>query len=319
MSTDSTASFLDGAAPTPTLQHLALLYRDPDEYVRAATDFLLPGLGAGDRILVMAPHRSAEALGIALASHRDSMIFTDMQVIGRNPARIMPVLEAFIAEADGRARIISEAIWPGRSDAEIREVFTHEALTNLAFAGTAATIICSYDARRLPATVIAGAQRTHPFLSARGGLAPSPAYQGPMGISAEYDLPSPPGSARVIVFRDDLRAVRTLVADQAGQAGLRPVRAADLVLAVSELAANTLVHTMSDGTLSVWRTADEVVCQVDDAGFITDPLAGRRLPHPGMTGGHGLWLVNQCCDLTQVCTRRSGTTIRLHMRLADDP
>jgi hypothetical protein len=32
-------------------------------------------------------------------------------------------------------------------------------------------------------------------------------------------------------------------------------------------------------------------------------------------GGHGLWLVNQVCDLVEMRSDDSGTTIRLHMDL----
>ncbi len=255
-----------------------------------------------------------------MAAHADAIAFADMQVLGRNPARIMPVLEAFIATAGGRAVIIGEPVWPGRTEAEAREATRHEALINLALANAEATIVCPYDAARLPGSVIASARRTHPVVSAGGVRLPSLAYQGRDAVPAECDLPlpDPPAGAQVMVFGDDLRAVRRLVADQAGLAGLRPLRTADLVLAVSEVAANTLVHTGSQGTLRVWRTADEVVCQVDDRGHIADPLAGRRKPDPEMHGGHGLWLVNRCCDLTQVRTGASGTTVRLHVSLTGE-
>jgi hypothetical protein len=54
-------------------------------------------------------------------------------------------------------------------------------------------------------------------------------------------------------------------------------------------------------------------------GHITDPMAGyRRLPSDA-AGGHGLWLVHQLCDLTEIRTSPLGTTIRLHMTLASQP
>jgi hypothetical protein len=48
------------------------------------------------------------------------------------------------------------------------------------------------------------------------------------------------------------------------------------VLAVSELAANSLRHTDGGGTVQVWPTGGEIICQVADTGEITDPLAGHR-------------------------------------------
>jgi anti-sigma regulatory factor (Ser/Thr protein kinase) len=128
----------------------------------------------------------------------------------------------------------------------------------------------------------------------------------------------PPASANDPVYhtyRSDLSQVRALVLRQARQAGLTEGRANDLVLAVSEVAANTLRHTRSPGILAIWHDEDEVICEVRDEGTITDPLVGRRKPPPGASGGHGLWLVRQVCDLVELTSDASGTTIRMHMAL----
>jgi hypothetical protein len=42
---------------------------------------------------------------------------------------------------------------------------------------------------------------------------------------------------------------------------------------------------------------------------------GRRKPPPGASGGHGLWLVRQVCDLVELTSDASGTTVRMHMTL----
>ena len=81
------------------------------------------------------------------------------------------------------------------------------------------------------------------------------------------------------------------------------------------MAANTLRHTRSSGTLTIWRDKDEVVCEVHDEGTITDPLAGQRRPAPDASGGHGLWLVHQVCDQVELRSDETGTTIRMHMAI----
>ena len=87
------------------------------------------------------------------------------------------------------------------------------------------------------------------------------------------------------------------------------------MLAVSEVAANTLRHTRSSGALAIWKDVGEVVCEIQDEGTITDPLAGRRRPSLEAMGGHGLWIVNQVCDEVEMRSDETGTTIRLHMDL----
>jgi anti-sigma regulatory factor (Ser/Thr protein kinase) len=116
-------------------------------------------------------------------------------------------------------------------------------------------------------------------------------------------------------YTTDLAAIRAVVHRYAIQAGLTEARAIDLTLAVSEVAANTVKHAKSPGSLNIWYDNKEIVCQVHDEGVITDPLAGRREPSLDALGGHGLWIVNQVCDQVEIHSDETGTTIRLHMSL----
>jgi anti-sigma regulatory factor (Ser/Thr protein kinase) len=131
-------------------------------------------------------------------------------------------------------------------------------------------------------------------------------------------LPVPASDVMYHTYRSDLSAVRALVLEQARQAGLAEDRANDLVLAVSEVAANTLRHTRSTGTLAIWHDADEVVCEIRDAGVITDPLAGQRRPPADASGGHGLWIVHQVCDQVEMTSDATGTTVRMRIALHRD-
>lgn len=128
-------------------------------------------------------------------------------------------------------------------------------------------------------------------------------------------LSTPPDGAEKLRYTTSLTGVREFTAALAHRAGLRPHRVTDLVIAVAELAANTLAHTGGPGTVTFWATNDEVVCQVQDQGQITDPLAGKVRPAPDAPGGgRGLWLVHQVCDQVEIRSGQGGTTVRLHMR-----
>ena len=131
-------------------------------------------------------------------------------------------------------------------------------------------------------------------------------------------LPSPDlDDPMSYTYTTDLAAIRAVVHRYAIQAGLTETRAIDLTLAVSEVAANTIKHAKSPGSLKIWYDANEIVCQIHDEGIITDPMAGRREPSLDALGGHGLWIVNQVCDQVELQSDENGTTIRLHMHLPD--
>jgi anti-sigma regulatory factor (Ser/Thr protein kinase) len=84
------------------------------------------------------------------------------------------------------------------------------------------------------------------------------------------------------------------------------------VLAVHEIAANSIRHGGGRGTLRVWRDGGSLVCEIRDRGHIRDPLVGRTRPLPNATGGRGLWIANQICDLVQIRSTAAGTVVRVH-------
>lgn len=299
-------------------RHVALFYRGQDQYVAAAVDFVRAALDRSEPVFVAVPGARLDLLRSALAPDAGRVAFADMCGIGRNPARIIPQVRALIDPHPGEAVCyLGEPAWPSRTDRELREAARHEALINLAFADVPLTMLCLYDLRGLPAEALRDAERTHPLLTRQGRTAPSAGYLGPDGVPprCEQPLTRPPPWARRHHFSTDLHSVRDLVASYAARAGMTSERAPELVLAVSEVAANTLRHTTAGGTVQVWRTGEEVVCQIDDNGRIADPLAGRVRPAGDQLGGHGLWLVNQVCDLVEVRTGEAGTTVRLRMSL----
>jgi two-component sensor histidine kinase len=87
---------------------------------------------------------------------------------------------------------------------------------------------------------------------------------------------------------------------------LRREQIEDLVLAVNELATNSILHASGRGVLRMWREGDTVVCEVSDSG--------RGFP-PSFTGlsGFGIVMVNLLCDLVRTHTSHSGTTVRVYL------
>jgi anti-sigma regulatory factor (Ser/Thr protein kinase) len=295
------------------LSHAAFCYRSQPEYEAAIVAFVQTGLAAGEPTMVAVPGANARVIGDRLDDVPGEVVFTDMAELGRNPARIIPEVRAFLDKHPGqRVRFVGEPIWPGRSAAEICEATRHEALLNLAFARAPMTILCPYDASGLPGSVLADARRTHQEPASTGATGQT--WRDNLPPGCDRPLYPPPAGAEALAYEKDLTPVRRLVAGHARRAGLDAERTVDLVLAANEIAANTISHTTGSGVLHVWDTPEEIVCQAHDQGEITDPLAGR-VRHGPDDRGHGLWLVNKVCDLVELRTGPAGTTVRMHMRL----
>jgi anti-sigma regulatory factor (Ser/Thr protein kinase) len=323
-----------GAGP---FVHEGVFYADPAEYLAGTIPFIEAALSAGEPVLVAAPPANLELISSALyggggrsaarsrataggSSTVGGVRFVDLTVAGRNPGRIIPeVLYAFAAgHAGRRVSVIGEPIWPGRSPAEYRVAVRHESLINLAFAGWDAAIRCPYDMTGLDPAALADAGRTHPVLADHAGIKqPSGAYLEPAALLAtlDGDLPEPPPTAAEMDFgAADLRSLRHFVWAHTAPPGLPADRVLDLVLAVSEVATNTVQHSAAGtGTLRLWRQDGGVTCEIRDSGHVADLLAGRLPASPASVHGRGLLIVNHLCDLVELHSSDGSTVVRMHI------
>jgi anti-sigma regulatory factor (Ser/Thr protein kinase) len=313
---------VDHHGPSSAFRHIALTYAGDDGFLDGTVPFVREGLERGEPVLVMVPGRKLGPLRSALGRDAPEVHFADMTEVGANPARIIPAWRRFVSEhaREGtRLRGVGEPIWAGRSDDELVECQRHEALLNLAFADAAAMdLLCPYDLEALPDQVIEEARRSHPSVcSSDGATRDSADYAGLEHAAAPFaaPLPPPPESALEIGFdRETLDAVRGFTAMKARDAGLDRSRCEDLTIAVNELASNSIKHGGGRGMLRIWREGAGVVAEVADRGRIDRPLAGREQPSQDQVGGHGLWLVNQLCDLMQMRSYDAGSVVRIHLR-----
>jgi anti-sigma regulatory factor (Ser/Thr protein kinase) len=314
-------------AGVPDVRHQAMIGRDSAECVESVLAFVEDGLRRGEAVSVGLSAALGRRLGRVLGTQR-LVAYFDMAELGRNPGRIIGAMLDFArTHAGGSAaapdnaapplRYVSEPFWAGRSEAERAETARHESLVESALTGAPASVLCVYNAERLDESAMECAERLHPVVIAGGEPRASARYAGSGVMPPQCDCPlePPPATAARLRYRDDLRAVRDVVTDYAEHAGLAPGRCTDLVLAVSEVAANTLRHTAGTGLLQVWTVDGEIICQVADSGQIADPLAGRRRPAADSFRHGGLWVVNQVCDLVELRSGPDGTVVRMHVRL----
>jgi len=307
--------------PLERFRHEALLYSGIDEFLAGTLAFIREGIAASEPVLVVVGAPKIAALKARLGADAGPVEFKNMAEVGANPARIIPAWHEFVesqAATDRPFRGIGEPIYPERSAAELIECQRHEALLNLAFDdGPAWRLLCPYDTTALVPDVVEEAHRSHPYVAYDHTYIASGLYAEAAIARAPFTapLPEPPDLRATLVFDGmGLRPVRRLVSTEAARAGFTSAPIADLVMAVDEVATNSIQHGGGAGTLRIWRDRDVLVCEIRDRGHFDDPLADRRRPAPGQDGGRGLWLANQLCDLVQVRSFTTATTVRLHMR-----
>ncbi len=289
-------------------------YGNADEYLRGTVEFVERALGDGAPVVVMVSLAKAESMRAALGPDADRVQFADMELVGRNPNRIIPQWSDFAREHPaGRLRGIGEPIWAGRTSAELDEAQRHEHLLNLAFADRSDLwLLCPYDTAGLDAGTLTAAHASHPYFAGDRTARAFAHDTDYADVAFAGALLEPPASAELFaVTLGRLHGLREIVDERARAFGLDPRRAEDLVLSVDEAASNSIRHGGGSGTLRVWHEGTAVVCEVRDRGRLHDPLTGRTRPVLEHPGGRGLWLANQLCDLVQLRSGADGTTVRM--------
>jgi anti-sigma regulatory factor (Ser/Thr protein kinase) len=105
---------------------------------------------------------------------------------------------------------------------------------------------------------------------------------------------------------DDLYQVRAAVAAHAAEIGLSLELANDVVIAVHELASNSVRHGPGCGRLRIWTDRLFLICEIADGVLAGQDHAepaeppgaspdANGLPWP-VESGHGLWLVGKVAD-----------------------
>lgn len=298
-------------------RHEAWFYDDTEQYLSWLTRYAVLARLSREPLLLAVPGDRHAALRARLPA--EGVTFVDLYAQGRNPGRIIAdILTRFMDEhADRRVNIVSEPMWKERSDSAYAAVVEHEALTNLAFSGRDAGLVCAYDRASLTIDAIVDAHETHPFVRDGGGPRPSRAYADPLRMATEaigQPSPPPPDASSAVFY--DLPMVRGVVREEAEHARMGRSRAADITTAVNEVATNSLRHGGGAGELRLWRDSGELVVEVRDSGRIDDPLVGRRAPTDA-SPGRGLAVAHSLCDLMQVWRGRTGTTVRMWVAVGE--
>jgi hypothetical protein len=253
---------------TQTFGHEILLYPGgASGFIASTLPLVLNALDTNQPILIAARSERTEPLREALGDDASRVRFADMHVLGRNPGRIISAWRDFLETdcADAPYALgIGEPVWPGRSAAELDECERHEALLNLAFAGGQPwRLVCPYDLDGLPDGVIDAARCTHPFVTGEHDASPNSDYlcasQPPNALDGT--LPDPRAAARTQAFAGerDLAVMRRFLSTWAGEQTERTDLGDRLVLAVNELATNSIRYGAGAGQVLAWRESDTLM------------------------------------------------------------
>lgn len=297
--------------------HEALAYSSPADLAATLAPRIAAAAAAGDPVLAVLADDERSAVHAVLGNTADAVRFADPAAEHALPAFTVAARWARtnrrIAEPGGRALVVGQRLealpgcgpnyW-GRLDVAL----------DVATAELPVTVLCPFSTAATQDLVRA----THPHVGTPDGVRPGTGYRPPREAVLSFPPPPPPDLGRPVAHRPfelgSLTELRTTVTTAGGAAGLTPDDVADLVLAVNELASNSIEHGPGAGVLRMWDLPDGVVAEVFDGGHLDVPFPGLTLPPPEGERGRGLWLASELCDVLQAWSERgAGTTIRVTM------
>jgi anti-sigma regulatory factor (Ser/Thr protein kinase) len=299
------------------LEHDALIYGTDEALMDALVPWLQEGLEHEDGAVVATTALHIDQLRDALGVDETSVSFFPTHAFYVHPTQTIAAWQRLLAEKAeagvAHTRMVGEVAFDATPDLQTSWT-RYESALNAVFERSPAWIVCPYDTRTLPDDVIDAAWRTHPTMwnATRHG---SDRYEQPARLLREIVEPGrsvtgPPSLEMPI--DDRLSDLRESVRALATEAELPKARVEELVLAVTELAGNTVRHAGGGGRLALWIAPEGIVCEItDQGGGVQDPLAGLVPPRPGASAGMGLWIARQLSDSFAIGTDDEGTTVRI--------
>jgi anti-sigma regulatory factor (Ser/Thr protein kinase) len=295
-------------------RHEAMPYDSLEDLVAQVSEFLDPGLARADLAMIVVETGKVARFRKAFGGKVEVVA---MEEVAPNPGRLISLWQDFLDDNCAPGDTVwgvGEPVYPGRRPAELVEAQIHERLLDRAFGETEYRLLtaCPYDTEQLPPEAIDEMERSHLYVLQGGKASLNPRFEPNNSGVLDGELPTPPIPEDWFTpfTAIGLAAMRRDLAEQARDLGVLSERIPDLLLAVNEIATNSVLYA-GGGALGVWPDNGHIVCEVRDRGYIHDELVGRRRPDFTQERGRGIWLANQVSDLIQLRTGPSGTRVRI--------
>jgi anti-sigma regulatory factor (Ser/Thr protein kinase) len=297
--------------------HQTAFYGSDEEFLAVVRPFVQDGLNAGEPVVAAFAAENQALLRKALP-RTAKITFIDGDVQYARPANAVGeysrMMAEFVAAGAEQVRVAGDVPHPGLGvpwDWWAR----YEAAANVVYAGFPMWGLCPYDTRTTPDEVLGHVRRSHPHIATAGGDIVNPEFRPQDAVPGRAWSDPIEATSPVLVLVDPLPSTARAAVAVAGRlTGLSDDDTSGLMLAVSEVLSNGIVHGRGPTRVRLWTGPDRVVVTVTDQGVgPADPYVGLMpvLPASEGLGGQGLWLAHQLCSYMTMQRDAMGFTVRM--------
>jgi anti-sigma regulatory factor (Ser/Thr protein kinase) len=297
------------------VRHSLLIYDDDETIVQTMAPFLDEALSQGEPAVAVLERSKLDLLADVLGAEGETLSYLDRDLFYTRPEDALARYDLMLRqlERDGASDVRVFAELPRcEPGAELDSWVSYEAIVNHALEHHPGWIVCGYDRREMPESLVDGGRETHQEVLTdhwernRDYRPPESVVRSrtpdPVRLNALHPVPVT-GSPRM--FRERLGAELSV-------AGMPESDAADLMVAAGEVLANAREHGGEQVTIHVGQVGGQFVCEVSDGGAgLDDPLAGFVPPRAGTGDGAGLWVARQLTHRLEFVPTPGRFTVRL--------
>jgi anti-sigma regulatory factor (Ser/Thr protein kinase) len=295
-----------------------LVFDDDDELLGTALPFLRDGIDAGDTTVVSVGDRQRPLILDALGDPSGVTVLPEWAA--SEAFRTLQQNERLIADGNGhQVRILGVVPSPDQPvpwGGWVR----YETALNHVYADLPVSMLCPYDRRTTPDSVIEDVRCTHRYLS---GDDEHPVLNDRfvepsefLGDLARRDVdPVESESPELTIVDQPPRTSRHAVSALAASIDLDGAVVEGLSLAVGEVVTNAIRHGRPPVVVRAWAPSDRVVVSVRDHGDgPADPFVGMVPARSAPLGGLGLHVAYRTCSLVTMERSDDDFTVHLTMR-----
>ena len=299
-----------------SLRHDAFVYDSDVSFVAQMRAHLETGLRAGAHAVAVTTLHNAGLLRESLGADAEAVEYIDREQWYQHPARVLAGFDRVVRDAAAAGAPAVYAIGEVRFGTTQREWdrwTAYEATIDRAFAGCRLDVICPYDARTLPASVLDDACKTHRHVITDARRPSADYADSATVVRAHTPPPEPLPQLRTLAPPANTRGLRELLGAEMAADGVPAAAARNMLLAAGEVFTNARQHGGGVTSVQIGRVGTHFVCEIADAGAgLDDPLAGYIPPRPAQPSGAGLWVARQATSAIELLrTHGGGLTVRL--------
>ncbi len=304
---------------TSAFRHQVAFYESDRGFLDIVTPFLQQGVAAGEPTVAALNRSHATLVRTALPGPGVTYLPDGFEP-DRPAITIKACQELFAGHVAGGAeciRLVGEVPLPMLGN-PWDSWSSFESVINQAFVTFPLWGLYVYERCRLPPKILHQVERTHPYLfTADGGYVDSDYYQDPSRFMADRPRAAPEAiesdRPAVVLVQPFPVAARHAVAKLGAGSDVGTAEIDDLIVAVSEVVTNAILHGRPPTTLRAWADRGCVVVTVHDRGSGPEnPFVGFLPTDKGHAeGGYGLWIAHQLCHRVSLDADDDGFTVRL--------